>query len=253
MLNNQTAVVTGAARGIGRQIAFKLADNGANIIVADIKTEAPEGKEPTDALIDADETRGEFVETDITDSSDVTHLFNYVDDEFDGLDLLVNNAGVHSVDAPVLELDREDWEQIMEVNLTGTFLCVKAALPGLVEGETGAIINISSIAGVKGSEGVPAYCSSKAGMANFARQLAADYGQHGVRANAVLPGVIDTAMTEEFCDTKKGQRMITGIPDGRIGDPEDVADAVLFLASDLASYINGHALVVDGGLSARYY
>jgi len=114
MLNNQTAVVTGAARGIGRQIAFKLADNGANIIVADIKTEAPEGKEPTDALIDADETRGEFVETDITDSSDVTHLFNYVDDEFDGLDLLVNNAGVHSVDAPVLELDREDDLVIFE-------------------------------------------------------------------------------------------------------------------------------------------
>jgi NAD(P)-dependent dehydrogenase (short-subunit alcohol dehydrogenase family) len=253
MLDNQTAVVTGAAQGIGRQIAFKFAENGANVVVADIQSEGPDGEDPTHELIDAGDTRGEFVETDVTESDAVSDLFAYVDEEFESLDVLVNNAGVHSSDASVLDLEEEVWNRIIDVNLTGAFLCTKAALPQLLDNDTGRIVNISSIAGTKGSEAVPAYCSSKAGVANLTRQLAVDYGEYGLRVNSVLPGLTATEMADGFIETEKGQRMLSGIPSERTGDPEEIAKAVLFLASDLASYVNGHALVVDGGLTARYY
>jgi NAD(P)-dependent dehydrogenase (short-subunit alcohol dehydrogenase family) len=253
MLDNQTAVVTGAAQGIGRQIALTFAENGANVVVADIQSEGPDGEDPTHEVIDAGDTQGEFVETDVTESDAVFELFEQVDDEFESLDILVNNAGVHTSDASVLELEQDVWKRILDVNLTGTYLCTKAALPQLLDDDDGCIVNISSVAGVKGSEGVPAYCSSKAGVANLTRQLAVDYGGHGLRVNSVMPGLITTEMTDAFIETEKGRRMLSGISSDRTGDPEEVAKAVLFLASDLASYVNGHALVVDGGLTARYY
>lgn len=251
MLEQRTALVTGAAQGLGRAIALTLAEEGAEVIVADLNRSPADEREPTDKLVD-EQTAGEFLETDVADPESTTNLLSEVETKFGNLDILVNNAGIHSIDAPVLDTDLEDWERIIAVNLTGTFLCTKASLPLLLE-DGGSIVNIASVAGQKGSHGVPAYCSSKAGVANFTRQLVADYAENGIRANAVLPGFIDTSMTSQFRDTKKGKQLLSGIPNKRAGDPQHVANAVRFLVSDRAEYINGHSLVVDGGLTSTYY
>lgn len=258
MLEDQIAIVTGAANGIGRDIALRFAEYGADVVVADLDRKPIEGSEPTDKLVESKGQRSQFLQTDVSDPDAIDRLFTGVEDTFGRLDILVNNAGA-AWDSPLLDLEYEDWQRTIDVNLTGTFLACKRGLPLLLSNEDGGvIINISSTAGLRGSEGLTAFGASKAGMTNFTRVLALDYGRQGLRANSIHPSPIETPglkKTEESedRDDDKTERIVSGVPQGRIGYPEDVSGAAVFLASDLASYVNGHQLVVDGGLMAKYY
>lgn len=251
MLKNDTVIVTGSSRGLGRHIAVKLADVGANVVLADLHRENPDGGPPTDELVAERGADGTFVETDVSDPASVEALMDRVTTEYETLDALVNNAGLHSM-GRVDEISVEEWQQVIDVNLTGTFLCCKFALPDLLDGG-GDIVNVSSIAGLKGSANAPAYCASKAGVANFTRQLVVDYGGEGLRANSIHPGPINTDSLDNFGETEKGSEILADIPSGELGEPEEVAACVAFLLSDDAGYVNGHQFVVDGGISARYY
>lgn len=250
MLEGKTGVVTGAASGIGRQIAIAFAEHGAEVVVADIRREPRDGGTPTAELVD-ERTRGEHVETDITDPEDVEALFTAVDESFGGTDVLVNNAAYFR-DGSVQDLSVENWQRVIDVNLTGTFRCCKRALPSLLENE-GSIVNMSSVAGRQATTQKAGYCTSKAGVANLTRQLALDFASEGLRANAIMPGLIDTEASQSVQETSHGRRILEGHPAGRLGRPEEVADAAVFLASDMASYVNGHSLVVDGALTTKYY
>lgn len=250
MLEGKTAVVTGGASGIGRAIALAFADRGAEVVVADLRRE-PRGRGTPTAELVEDSTRGRFVETDVTDQDDVASLFNIVDDEFGGTNVLVNSAAYFR-DGSVQDLSVENWLRVLDINLTGTFRCCKRALPSLLDTE-GSIINISSVAGRQATTRKAGYCASKAGVANLTRQLALDFASQGLRANAILPGLIDTEASKSVQETSHGQRILDAHPSGRLGRPEEVANVAVFLASDLASYVNGHSLVVDGALTTKYY
>ncbi len=250
MLEGNTAVVTGGASGIGRAIALAYADAGADVVVADLRREPRGGGTPTAELVD-DRTRGEFVETDVTDAADVDALFAVADDAFDGTDMLVNSAAYFR-DGSVRDLSLENWQRVIDVNLTGTFRCCKRALPALLDAE-GSIVNISSVAGRQATTRKAGYCASKAGVSNLTKQLALDFAAEGLRANAILPGLIDTEASKGVQETSHGQQILDAHPAGRLGRPEEVANAAVFLASDLATYVNGHLLVVDGALTTKYY
>lgn len=251
MAQSSTAIVTGAANGIGRAIALELAEKGTEtVVIADLDREPREGDTPTDELV-SEITTGKFVETNVADEESVNTLMEVVEEEFGQLDVLVNNAAVFA-DEEALKIDMADWERAVAVNLTGTFRCCRTALPLLLNGG-GSIINISSVAGLKAQTKKAAYCTTKAGVTNLTRQLALDYGSKGLRANSVHPGIIETGTSKSFLETSHGQELIESIPMDRAGTPDEVADAVGFLASEKASYINGEALVVDGAINAKYY
>lgn len=249
MLEGNTAIVTGAARGIGRAIAIEFADNGADVIVADLKRENTQGGEPTDEVVS-----GEFVETDVTDPSSVKELVDGVSKER-GLDVMVNNAGVGPT-GRTTEIGVDDWQSVIDVNLNGVFYCCKFALPHLLE-SGGCIINVSSVAGLQATEAGPGYSASKGAVVNLTRQLALDYADENVRVNAVAPGPIETQLLvpaggSEQEQSKKYDQIRELMPD-RIGQPEDIAKGVLFLASEWSDYVNGHNLVIDGALTTKYY
>lgn len=251
MSQPSTAIVTGAANGIGRAIAVALAKTGTDtVVIADLDRDPRDGGVPTDELV-SDVTNGEFIETNVADGESVNSLIDAIEAEFGQLDVLVNNAAVFA-DDEALEIDMADWERAVAVNLTGTFRCCRAALPLLLE-DGGSIVNISSVAGLRGQTKKAAYCATKAGVTNLTRQLALDYADDGLRANSVHPGIIETGASEKFLQTSHGRELVESIPMDRPGDPSEVADAVTFLASDRASYINGESLVVDGAISAKYY
>jgi NAD(P)-dependent dehydrogenase (short-subunit alcohol dehydrogenase family) len=252
MLDGKTAVITGAASGIGRAIATEFAAHGADIVVADVTRDPRDGARPTDVRIAADtEVRSEFAETDVSDPEAVEALFEAVADTFGGTDVLVNNAASFR-DGSVGDLSIDSWRRLIDVNLTGTFTCSKAALPQLLDAE-GSIINISSVAGIQATSRKAGYCASKAGVTNLTRQMALDYAAEGLRVNSIHPGLIDTASSKDVQETSHGRRILDAHPGDRLGRPEEVAGAAVFLASELASYVNGHALVVDGALTTKYY
>lgn len=250
MLENKTAVVTGAANGIGREIAITFANHGSDVVIADVTRENREGNDPTDAVVDG-LTRGEFIETDVSDPADVRTLFDAVEESFGGLDVLVNNAAVFK-DGRVTDLELDYWQGMLDVSLTGTFLCCKHGLPLLMDG-AGSVINISSVAGLQATSDRPAYCATKAGITNFTRQIALDYGPEGVRANSIHPGLVNASSTKPLQGTEKWQQMRENIPLRRFAETEDIANVATFLASDMAAYVNGHQLVADGGLTAFYH
>ena len=251
-LDGKTAVVTGASSGIGRAIALKLAKNGSNVVVADIKSEPSGGGMETHEKIQNSGGNAIFVETDTSSSGDVEELFERAADTYGKVDILVNNAGIHH-SAPVTEETEEGWDRMIGVNLKGYFLCCKQAVEMMLEEDIeGSIVNIASIAGIVGFGGSAAYCASKGGVVNLTREMAIDYGPEGINVNAVAPGVIRTAMTEDMLEdeeTRKGMESQTLAP--RLGEPEDIANAVSFLASERASFVMGETLVVDGGWVAK--
>jgi len=250
MLDGKTAVITGASNGIGREIAITFAEQGADVVVADVVRENREGNAPTNDVVDG-LTSGEFVETDVSDPADVTTLFDGIEETFGGLDVLVNNAAVFRDDR-VTDLDLDLWQGMLDVSLTGTFLCCKHGLPLLLD-DDGNIINISSIAGLQATSGRAAYCATKAAITNLTRQIALDYGPAGVRANSIHPGLVNASSTKPLQGTDKWQQMREEIPLRRFAETEDIANVATFLASDMAAYVNGHQLVADGGLSAFYH
>jgi len=244
-LDGRVAVVTGAGRGIGRAIAVALAGAGARVCVNDIN---PDTARATTQEIQNQGGQAFDYAADVSHKMQVGPLIEAVRDRWDRLDILVNNAGVEPK-ASILELDEWDWVRTLDVNLKGTFICTQLAGRVMRDQGGGVVVNIASIAGFKSPlPNASAYCASKAGVVGFTRECAREFAAYNIRVNAVCPGVIITPMTEKSrSDPAIMRKWLEDIPEQRLGEPKEVASAVLFLCSDAANYITGHALVVDGG------
>jgi 3-oxoacyl-[acyl-carrier protein] reductase len=243
-LHGQVAIVTGGARGLGRAIAETLSACGAKIALVDVNAEAL--AETVAAIRQAGGTAEAFV-GDVTSSQRVNEVVDEVIARLGSLEILVNNAGI-TRDSLVIRMKDEQWDAVLGINLRGTFLFTRAAARPMLKGKRGRIINIASVSGLMGNPGQANYSASKAGVIGLTRTVARELASRGITVNAVAPGFIATDMAaklgEDVLEQVKSQT-----PLGRLGDPQDVADAVLFLASEAASFITGHVLVVDGGLS----
>lgn len=239
-LRGKVALVTGAAQGIGLSIARTLAGCGASVVLADV--DAATVQEAAKTV----EGRALGLVMNVARGDEVTAGIERVMAEFGRLDVLVNNAGI-TRDGLLIRMKEEDWDRVIEVNLKGTFHCTKAALGVMIKQRSGRIISIASIVGVMGNSGQANYAASKAAILGFTKSVAREYANRGVTANAVAPGFIKTAMTERLpADVQT--RLLDQIPLGRLGTPDDVAQAVAFLASDAAAYITGQVLHVNGGM-----
>jgi NAD(P)-dependent dehydrogenase (short-subunit alcohol dehydrogenase family) len=251
LLVDQTAVVTGAASGLGRAIARQFATEGADVVVADIQRQPRLEETPTDEVIrSSTESRATYVDANVTSSEELETAVTAAD-EFGGLDIMVNNAGVLGPTDPVTELSYDDYRELMDINLDGVFRGSKAAAEKLTQqGDGGVIINMSSLAGLLGYAGILPYAAAKAGVRNMTYVLANELGPEGIRVNAIHPGEIETALTTEdmpVMGTEQGEAIKQQIPLGQFGEPADIANAATFLASDMAKHITAESLVVDGG------
>jgi 3-oxoacyl-[acyl-carrier protein] reductase len=243
MLENQVALVTGGARGIGRAIGEALAAAGAHVIVSDINLEAAQ---LTAADLSKNGPRAIAVAGDVSQSESVEEMMKEALAHFGRIDILVNNAGI-TRDGLLMRMKEEDWDLVMDINLKGVFLCTKAIMRTMMKQRSGRIINISSVVGVMGNAGQANYAASKAGVIGLTKSAAKELAARGVNVNAVAPGFIATDMTDKLSDDVKAEFM-RNIPLGRAGTPEDVAQVVLFLASPAAEYITGQVIHIDGGM-----
>ena len=241
----KTALVTGAARGIGLATAKRFLADGWQVALLDIEGELLRGA--VAGLADPDNTLA--LHCDVSDAREVANAMASVSARFGRLDALVNNAGI-AVFAPILETSDEDWSRILQVNLTGPFLCTKAAAPLMREHGGGAIVNITSISAVRASTLRSAYGTSKAGLAHLTKQLAVELASLGIRVNAVAPGPVETAMAKQVHTPEIRADYHDAIPLNRYGLEEELAEAIFFLCSDRSSYITGQVLAVDGGFDA---
>jgi len=248
LLQDKVAVITGASSGIGRKIALYFAKEGARIVIGDIREEPREGGKPTHQEIIEQGGEAVFQKTDVSELDDLRNLIKKAVDTFNRIDILINNAGIFMM-KPITEVSEEEYDRLMNINVKGSYFAAKfAAEEMLKRGIKGSIINISSVAGIAGAASATTYCTSKGAITNFTRALAAELGPSGIRVNAINPGVIVTEMTET--DVPIVGKFVEGVPLKRDGKPEEVAACALFLASDEASFVNGHNLVVDGGYTA---
>jgi len=252
-LQNKVAIVTGAGSGIGRAIAILLAKEGASVSALDYVDRT--GEETVD-IIRKDGGTAKFVHADVSTAYDAQDSVKATTEAFGRLDVLVNNAGIEKAGS-VVDLSERDWDIILAVNLKGVFLMSKYSIPELVKTH-GAIVNIGSTAGFTSYRGSTAYAASKAGVISLTRTMAIDHAGDGIRANCVCPGAIDTALHQKYLAELNPSvrddyvsRQIADHPIGRIGKPEEIANAVLFLASPRSSFMTGAALVVDGGFLAK--
>ena len=243
-LNGKVALVTGAARGLGRTISQSLAEAGAKVACIDVNVEM---LAETVAAIRAGGGTAEAIACDVTQSERVNEVVDQVVNMWGGLNILVNNAGV-TRDNVLVRMKDDQWDLVLNINLRGTFLFARAAARPMMKARQGRIINIASVSGLMGNPGQVNYSASKAGVIGLTRTVAAELASRNVTVNAVAPGFIATDMTAKLGEEIL-QEVRKQIPLGRLGDPQDIADAVLFLASDAASFITGHVLTVDGGLT----
>ena len=247
-LDGKVAVITGAASGIGRASARRFAAEGAHVVVADL--------DEAGGKTQAEEVGGLFVRADVTSADDVQAMYAAAIERFGGLDVLFNNAGISPPDDDsILTTELDAWRRVQEVNLTSVYLCCKAALPYMLEQGKGSIINTASFVAVMGAATSQiSYSASKGGVLTMTRELGVQFAREGVRVNALCPGPVNTPLLQELFakDPERAARRLVHIPMGRFGEPEEMAAAVLFLASDDSSFMTANTFLVDGGISGAY-
>ena len=241
-LSGRVALVTGSGRGIGREIALKLAEVGATVVVNDVNDTAKAVAEEIRVM----KGQSQAILADVSSSSDVNRMIEEVVASYGKVDILVNNAGI-ARDQLLLRMSDEEWDKVLNINLKSVFLCTRAVLKYMIKERWGRIVSISSIVGLVGNRGQANYASAKAGIIGFTKTVAKEVASRGITANAIAPGFIDTEMTRTI-DEKWREELKERIPVGYLGSPRDVAEAAAFLASEEAKYITGQVLGVDGGL-----
>ncbi len=244
LLKEKFALVTGASRGIGRAICVVMAQNGADVAGVDID---PDAMAETAKLVEAEGRRFMSLKADVCEMDEFEASVRSVMDGFGRLDVLVNNAGI-TRDNLLIRMNSEEWQSVIDINLTGVFNGVKVAARPMMKQRSGSIVNISSVVGLLGNPGQVNYSASKAGVLGITKSAAREMAKRGVRVNAVAPGYIKTRMTEELSDDAR-KALMSNIPLNRLGEPEDVANVVLFLASGLSEYMTGQVVSVDGGMA----
>lgn len=244
ILEGKVAVVTGAARGIGAAVAVKLAEQGADVVVNDIVDEA--GFADVCAKIEANDARALTITADISKPAEAKRLVEEAISALGRIDILVNNAGI-TKDNLIMRMSEAEWDDVIAVNLKGTFNCLQAAARPMLKQRSGAIVNLASVVGVVGNAGQANYAASKAGVIGLTKTAAKELASRGIRVNAVAPGFIETDMTKKLPEEFTG-KLIEMIPLGFLGSPEHVADVVVFLASEAAAYVTGEVIKIDGGL-----
>ncbi|ERK01236.1 3-oxoacyl-[acyl-carrier-protein] reductase [Segatella salivae] len=247
LLTGKTALVTGAARGIGKAIALKFASEGANIAFTDLVIDEEHGGLATEREIAALGVKAKGYASNAADFTQSEEVVNLVKEEFGSVDILVNNAGI-TKDGLMLRMTELQWDAVINVNLKSAFNFIHACVPVMMRQRGGSIINMASVVGVHGNAGQANYAASKAGMIALAKSVGQEMGPKGIRANAIAPGFIDTAMTQALPENIR-KEWISKIPLRRGGTVEDIANTALFLASDLSSYVCGQVIQVDGGMN----
>lgn len=242
-VQGKTALITGGARGIGREIALVLAQAGADVAICDVNLETAQA---TQKEIESLGRKSMSFATDVTDFKAVEGMVNLLLDNFKRIDILVNNAGI-TKDNLLLRMSEDDWDKVLAVNLKGVFNCTKAVSKPMIKQRSGKIVSIASIIGIMGNAGQANYAASKGGIISFTKSIARELASRNVNVNAVAPGFIQTAMTDKLSEEQR-KAMLANIPLNRLGVPRDVANACLFLASEEAAYITGQTIVVDGGM-----
>ena len=247
LLTGRTALITGAARGIGKAIALKFAKEGANIAFTDLAIDEEHGGKGTERDIEALGVKAKGYASNAADFTQTEETIKQVLADFGSIDILVNNAGI-TKDGLMLRMTEAQWDAVIAVNLKSAFNFIHACLPVMMHQRKGSIINMASVVGVHGHAGQCNYAASKAGLIALAKSIGQEMGPKGIRANAIAPGFIDTAMTQALPD-KIRQEWVSKIPLRRAGTTDDIANTALYLASDLSSYISGQVIQVDGGMN----
>ncbi len=253
-LDNKVAVVTGGALGIGRACCEQLAREGARVAVTDIR--ADEGQQVAEQIRN-DGGSAQYWDLDVSSEEAVKNVFEEVNDRFDGLHVLVNNAGIAGANRPTHELDLEEWDKVLSVNVKGVFLCTKHAIPYMRRAGAGSIINLSSIYGIIGAPDIPPYHASKGAVRLMTKTDALLYANDNIRVNSVHPGYIWTPLVEDLAERSDQsvesfrEQLDSMHPIGHVGEPDDIAHGVVYLASDEAKFVTGSELVIDGGYTSR--
>jgi len=249
-MRDRVAIVTGASSGIGCAAAAAFAAEGASVVVADLLGDR--GRDVV-ARLEADGTSAAFVETDVSDPASVERMVGEAISRFGRLDYAFNNAGIEGEQAPTSDCSIDNWTRTLAVNLTGVWLCMRAEIPQMLAAGGGVIVNNASVAGLVGFAGIPAYTASKHGVVGLTKTAALEYATQNLRINAVCPGVIQTEMIDRFThgEPQVQAALLATEPVGRLGLPSEIADAVVWLCSERASFVTGQAIAVDGGFVAR--
>ncbi|NQT71490.1 MAG: SDR family oxidoreductase [Chloroflexi bacterium] len=249
-LNGKVALVTGGSAGIGRSTALAFAREGARVVVADY---AVDGGEETVRLIKEGGGEAVFIKVDVSIASDVESMVNKAIETYGRLDCAANNAGISGPIVASIDLEEKDWDQVVNIDLKGVWLCMKYEIPHMLNQGGGSIVNTASMAGIVGFPAQAPYVASKHGVIGLTKSAALEYGTQGIRVNAVCPGVIHTSMVDSVIEVIPDiiETLNKQAPVGRIGQPQEVAECILWLCSDDASFVTGHALVVDGGYVAQ--
>jgi NAD(P)-dependent dehydrogenase (short-subunit alcohol dehydrogenase family) len=252
LFSGKVALITGASSGIGKATAFLFAQNGVRTVLTDI-SEA-DGQKVAAEIVKTFDTPSVFIKCDVSKSAEVKKLIEQTVSHFGRLDYAFNNAGIEGITNTTSECTEENWDKTINTNLKGVWLCMKYEIEQILkQGHGGAIVNCSSIAGLVGFTGIPAYSASKHGVLGLTKTAALEYAKSGIRINAVCPGVIETPMIDRFTggDPKAAAQMSASEPIGRMGHPEEIAEAVFWLCSERSSFVTGHSLVADGGWVAQ--